>query len=153
MGLRCCPQRFGIMPNTWIIQVPCDSSEVKMKRYQKTEMDWNCYLGLKTNVPVTDWHKPEEAHIHTIDMIKATDKWRCASKGFASVQPQKGKTFTTFCQRGSRKRKRNCFALTAAMIGLQLKTRMIFMVLTELSFGWITARIFATWPLILSRRY
>lgn len=43
-----------------------------MKRYQKTEMEWNCYLGLKTNVPITDWHKPEEAHIHTIDMIKAT---------------------------------------------------------------------------------
>ncbi|NTW27461.1 MAG: hypothetical protein HGA36_03985 [Candidatus Moranbacteria bacterium] len=43
-----------------------------MKRYQKTTMEWNCYLGLKTIVPVTDWHEQSEKHIHTVSSIKAT---------------------------------------------------------------------------------
>jgi hypothetical protein len=44
--------------------------EDNVKRHQKTTMTWDIYQ-LKTHMPVTDWHKPEEKHVHTIEKIVA----------------------------------------------------------------------------------
>jgi hypothetical protein len=45
---------------------------VLMHRWQKTVMEWECHLGLETDIPVTDWHKPEEKFVHKVHEIKAT---------------------------------------------------------------------------------
>lgn len=53
-------------------QVQYDGKEAIMKRWQKTEMEWDCILGLETNMPVTDWHEPKKKYVHTIHEITAT---------------------------------------------------------------------------------
>ena len=57
-------------------QVQCDGKErevfMNRKRWQKTVIEWDCSLGLETNVRVTDWHKPREKYVHKIHKIKAT---------------------------------------------------------------------------------
>ena len=49
-----------------------DNRGAGMKRWNKTQMAWGCSVGLKTNVPVDDWHLPSEKYFHTIEGIEAT---------------------------------------------------------------------------------
>jgi hypothetical protein len=43
-----------------------------MKRWNRTVFDWACsHLdGWKTNIPVDDWHKPEEKHFHGLHRLR-----------------------------------------------------------------------------------
>jgi hypothetical protein len=42
------------------------------KRWNKTVIDWHCGLGRETKIPVTDWHNPEEKHMHKVHGLRAT---------------------------------------------------------------------------------
>lgn len=43
-----------------------------VKTWLRTTIGWKTFLGLKTEVPVTDWHKKDEQHFIKIHEIKAT---------------------------------------------------------------------------------
>jgi hypothetical protein len=62
------------MPNAWLKKLSSlrQQGGFMKNRWQKTTIAWGCSLGLETNMPVTDWHNPEEKHLHTIHKIEAT---------------------------------------------------------------------------------
>lgn len=50
-----------------------DSKETEMRRWNKTEMVWDCFMGLETDIPVNDWpHPVEKQYVHTVQKVTAT---------------------------------------------------------------------------------